>query len=104
MWPEKPGGVLDKIHAIKWSPTMSEEDSKHNVQDFHRLLEELITWAVEDLNGNKDNPEAVKFYKFLCAKLTEVGNNAVAMASLSYIFNSLILTSPRPRIKNRVTP
>jgi hypothetical protein len=104
MWPAKPGDILDKIHAIKWSPTMSEEDSKRNVQDFNRLFEEFITWAVEDLNANKNNPETVKFHQFLCAQLTEVGNNAVAMASLSYIFNPLILTSPRPRITNRVTP
>ncbi|OBU00431.2 hypothetical protein VE01_01437 [Pseudogymnoascus verrucosus] len=80
MWPAKPGDILDKIHAIKWSPTMSEEDSKRNVQDFNRLFEEFITWAVEDLNANKNNPETVKFHQFLCAQLTEVGNNAVAMA------------------------
>jgi hypothetical protein len=91
MWPEMPGAILEQIYAIKWSPTMSEEDSKRNAQDFNRLFEEFITWAVKDLNANKDNPEAVKYHKLLCAKLEEIGNDLVAMAaSLSYIFRVIL--------------
>lgn len=46
---------------------------------------------VKDLNANKDNPEAVKYHKLLCAKLEEIGNDLVAMAaSLSYIFRVIL--------------
>ncbi|KFZ07852.1 hypothetical protein V502_09706 [Pseudogymnoascus sp. VKM F-4520 (FW-2644)] len=81
MWPEKPGDILEKIGKIKWSPTMSDDDSKRNVEDFNRLFSEFITWAAENAIENKDNPEAMKFHGFLCAQLTELGKSLEAKAS-----------------------
>ena len=102
MWPEKPGGILEKIGKIKWSPTMSDDDSKRNVEDFNRLFREFITWAVEDAIENKDNPEAMKFHGFLLAKLTELRKSLEAKASLSYLFSySYLLTSSRLKTTNK---
>ncbi|OBT38854.1 hypothetical protein VE00_10705 [Pseudogymnoascus sp. WSF 3629] len=66
---------------------INEEGVEKTVQElkdkgiFQAQCSEFITWAVKDLNANKDNPEAVKYHKLLCAKLEEIGNDLVAMAA-----------------------
>lgn len=66
--PEKLRDILDKMNKIKWSPTMSCDDIKRNVQDVQRSINNLVTWTTEDAIERKDTTEVKELFKLLLAQ------------------------------------